>query len=93
MLASKTAILPSRSSSASPSSSLFFDARLFLSFYLPNFVAVLDHFVNPKRLINDDVQSNCKNPVLRPLFIFEAIELIESSNSEQEASPLLFNES
>jgi len=67
--------------------------RKSVSFSLSNFVAAFDQFVNPNRLINDDVQSNCKNSVLRGLSILEAIELIESSNSEQKASPLLFNDS
>ena len=67
--------------------------RKSVSFSPSNFVAAFDQFVNPNRLINDDVQSNCKNSVLRGLSILEAIELIESSNSEQKASPLLFNDS
>jgi hypothetical protein len=66
--------------------------RKSVSFCPPNFTAAFDQFVNPRRLINDDVESNCENPALRHLSVLEAIEFIESSNSEQEASPLLFIE-
>ena len=43
--------------------------------------AAFDQFVDPKRLVNIDVQSNRNNPKLRHLSVLEILDMIESCDS------------
>jgi hypothetical protein len=44
-------------------------------------IAAFDQFVDPKRLVNDDVGSNRANPQFRNVSLVEALDIIEQCDT------------
>jgi hypothetical protein len=52
-------------------------------------LAAFDQFVDPKRLLSDDVQSNRNNSKLKDLSLLETLHIIEQCTSIEEVRKLV----
>jgi hypothetical protein len=52
-------------------------------------IAAFDQFVDPKRLVNEDVQSNRANSQLKEASLVEALDMIEQCGTIEEVHSLI----